>query len=144
MVDFFYLFIVVFIVMRHRKKGKSLGRNSSQRKSMFKNLMKSIIKHEIIKTTLPKAKEVRSTVERLITYGKKGDLHGIRLIAKTVKNTDLVMKLQNDIAPGYSDRNGGYTRILKLGPRAGDNAEMAIIELVDRVAKTEAPEVDAD
>ncbi len=129
--------------MRHLKAGRKLNRTASHRKAMFNNMAMSVLEHERIKTTLPKAKEVRSLVERLITYGKKGDLHGIRLIAKTVKNTDLVMKLQNDIAPGYSDRNGGYTRILKLGPRAGDNAEMAIIELVDRVAKTEAPEIDA-
>ncbi len=129
--------------MRHLKSGRKLNRTSSHRKAMLNNMAMSIIEHERITTTLPKAKEVRGTIERLITYGKKGDLHGIRLIAKTVKNTDLVMKLQNDIAPGYSDRNGGYTRILKLGPRAGDNAEMAIIELVDRVAKTEAPEIDA-
>lgn len=130
--------------MRHLKAGRKLNRTSSHRKAMLNNMAMSIIEHERITTTLPKAKEVRSTVERLITYGKKGDLHGIRLIAKTVKNTDLVMKIANDIAPGYSERNGGYTRILKLGTRPGDNAEMCIIELVDRVAKTEeAPEVEA-
>ncbi len=129
--------------MRHLKAGRKLNRTSSHRKAMLNNMAMSIIEHERITTTLPKAKEVRGTVERLITYGKKGNLHGIRLISKSVKNTDLVMKIANDIAPGYSDRNGGYTRILKLGTRPGDNAEMCIIELVDRVAKTEAPEVEA-
>lgn len=130
--------------MRHLKAGRKLNRTASHRKAMLNNMAMSIIEHERIQTTLPKAKEVRSVVERLITYGKKGDLHGIRLIAKSVKNKDLVMKIVNDIAPGYSERNGGYTRVLKLGPRKGDNAEMAIIELVDRAVATDAPEVDAE
>lgn len=131
--------------MRHLKAGRKLNRTASHRKAMFNNMAMSLIENERIKTTLPKAKELRSVVERLITYGKKGDLHGIRLIAKTVKNKDLVMKLVNDIAPGYADRNGGYTRVLKLGTRRGDNSEMAIIELVDRVpANAEAPEVEAE
>ncbi len=118
--------------MRHLKAGRKLNRTASHRKAMFNNMAMSVLEHERIKTTLPKAKEVRSLVERLITYGKKGDLHGIRLIATKVNNKDLVMKIVNDIAVGYKDRDGGYTRILKLGPRKGDNAEMAIIELVDR------------
>ena len=118
--------------MRHLKAGRKLNRTASHRKAMFANMAMSIIEHERVKTTLPKAKEVRAIVERLITYGKKGDLHGIRLIAKSVKDKDLVMKIVNDIAPGYKDRDGGYTRVLKLGPRRGDNAEMAIVELVDR------------
>ncbi len=130
--------------MRHLKAGRKLNRTASHRKAMLNNMAMSIIEHERITTTLPKAKEVRSVVERLITYGKKGDLHGIRLIAKTVKNKDLVMKIVTDIATGYSERDGGYTRVLKLGPRKGDNAEMAIIELVDRAVATEAPEVEAE
>jgi large subunit ribosomal protein L17 len=129
--------------MRHLKSGRKLNRTASHRKAMFANMAMSIMEHERIKTTLPKAKEVRSLVERLITYGKKGDLHGIRLIAKKVNNKDLVMKIVNDIAVGYKDRDGGYTRILKLGPRKGDSTEMAIIELVDRKA-VEAIEVDGD
>jgi len=131
--------------MRHLKAGRKLNRTASHRKAMFNNMAMSLIDNERIKTTLPKAKELRAVVERLITYGKKGDLHGIRLIAKTVKNKDLVMKLVNDIAPGYSERQGGYTRVLKLGTRRGDNTEMAIIELVDRVkVGAEAPEVEAE
>ena len=127
--------------MRHLKAGRKLNRTSSHRKAMFANLAMSIVEHERVKTTLPKAKEVRAYVERLITYGKRGDLHGIRLIAKKVNNKDLVMKIVNDLAVQYKDRSGGYTRVLKLGPRKGDNAEMAIIEFVDRT-KVEEVEVD--
>ncbi len=131
--------------MRHLKAGRKLNRTASHRKAMFNNMASSLIDNERIKTTLPKAKELRTVVERLITYGKKGDLHGIRLIAKTIKDKDLVMKLVNDIAPGYSERQGGYTRVLKLGTRRGDNTEMAIIELVDRVqVASDAPEVEAE
>jgi len=126
--------------MRHLKSGRKLNRTASHRKAMFTNMAMSIIEHERIQTTLPKAKEVRSVVERLITHAKKANgaesnLHAVRLIAKTVTDKDLIMKLVNDLAPQYKDRNGGYTRILKLGPRRGDNAEMAIIELVDRAPK---------
>ncbi len=131
--------------MRHLKAGRKLNRTASHRKAMFNNMAMSLIDNERIKTTLPKAKELRTVVERLITYGKKGDLHGIRLIAKTIKDKDLVMKLVNDIAPGYSERQGGYTRVLKLGTHRGDNTEMAIIELVDRVqVASDAPEVEAE
>ncbi len=131
--------------MRHLKAGRKLNRTASHRKAMFNNMAASLIDNERIKTTLPKAKELRTVVERLITYGKKGDLHGIRLIAKTIKDKDLVMKLVNDIAPAYSERQGGYTRVLKLGTRRGDNTEMAIIELVDRVqVAADATEVEAE
>jgi len=129
--------------MRHLKAGRKLNRTASHRNAMLNNMAISIIEHERIRTTLPKAKEVRAVVERLITYGKKGDLHGIRLISRTVKNKDLIMKIVNDIAVGYKDRDGGYTRVLKLGPRRGDNTEMAIIELVDRVAVSEVVDVEA-
>ena len=129
--------------MRHLKAGRKLNRTASHRKAMLNNMAMSIIEHERIITTLPKAKEVRSVVERLISYGKKGDLHGVRLILRTIKNKDLVMKIVNDIAVGYKDRDGGYTRVLKLGPRRGDNTEMAIIELVDRVAAKVPVEVEA-
>lgn len=126
--------------MRHLKSGRKLNRTASHRKAMFANMAMSIIEHERIQTTLPKAKEVRAVVERLITHAKKANgaesnLHAVRLIAKSVTDKDLIMKLVNDLAPQYKDRNGGYTRILKLGPRRGDNAEMAIIELVDRAPK---------
>ncbi len=131
--------------MRHLKAGRKLNRTASHRKAMFNNMAASIVEHERIKTTLPKAKEVRAVVERLISYGKKADkLHAVRLISKTIKNKDLVMKIVNDIAPAYAERNGGYTRVLKVGPRKGDNAEMAIIELVDRAVAVEAEEVEAE
>lgn len=132
MVDFFYLFIVVFIVMRHRKKGKSLGRNSSQRKSMFKNLMKSIIKHEIIKTTLPKAKEIRRFLEPILTVSKIDNLKNRRLIFSRIGDKKILGKLFFDLGYRFKNRNGGYTRILKCGYRKGDGAPMAFIELVDR------------
>jgi large subunit ribosomal protein L17 len=120
--------------MRHLKSGRKLNRTASHRKAMFNNMAASLLEHERITTTLPKAKELRSVVERLITYGKKEDQnHGFRLIFKTIKDKSLVRKVLYDIAPSYKDRSGGYTRILKLGARRGDNAEMAIIELVDRV-----------
>ena len=135
--------------MRHLKAGRKLNRTASHRKAMFANMAMSIIEHERIKTTLPKAKEVRGVIERLITHAKKAEgresnLHAIRLVAKTVTDKDLIMKLVNDIASQYKDRDGGYTRILKLGPRRGDNAEMVIIELVDRVHTGESVEDDAE
>ncbi len=118
--------------MRHLKSGRKLNRTASHRKAMFNNLATSILDKERVTTTVAKAKEVRSLVERLITYGKKGDLHNIRLAARNVKDKDVLKKLFDDIAPTYKDREGGYTRILKLGERRGDNAEMSIIELVGR------------
>ncbi|MGM0443059.1 MAG: 50S ribosomal protein L17 [Fibrobacterota bacterium] len=124
--------------MRHLKSGRKLNRTASHRKAMFSNMAASLIEHERIKTTLPKAKELRSVVERLITHGKKGTLHSVRTIEKVIKNKDLIRKITADIAPGYKDRNGGYTRILKLGERKNDRAEMAIIELVGRTQ--EVPE----
>jgi len=118
--------------MRHLKSGRKLNRTASHRKAMFTNLALSLVEHERITTTLPKAMELRGVVERLVTYGKKGDLHGIRLISRSIKNKDIVMKIVKDLAVQYSDRSGGYTRVLKLGPRRSDNAEMAVIEFVDR------------
>ncbi|ERP31314.1 50S ribosomal protein L17 [Chitinivibrio alkaliphilus] len=118
--------------MRHLKAGRKLNRTASHRKAMFGNMAASLFKHERITTTLPKAKELRGVAERLITHGKKGNLNGVRSIAKVIKDKKLIHKITADIAPGYADRNGGYTRILKLGPRKGDKAEMAIIELVGR------------
>jgi large subunit ribosomal protein L17 len=99
---------------------------------MLSNMAVSILEHERVTTTLAKAKEVRGVVERLITYGKKGDLHAIRLAARRVNNETVLKKLFSDIAPSYKDREGGYTRIVKIDDRKGDNAPMAIIELVGR------------
>jgi large subunit ribosomal protein L17 len=121
--------------MRHLKSGRKLNRTASHRKAMYINMALSLVEHERITITLPKALELRGFVERLITYGKKGDLHGIRLISKSIKDKDIVMKIVNDLAKQYKDRNGGYTRILKVGPRRSDYTEMAIIEFVDRVKK---------
>jgi large subunit ribosomal protein L17 len=121
--------------MRHLKSGRKLNRTASHRRALFINLSLALLEHERITTTLPKALELRGVVERLITYGKKGDLHGIRLISRSIKNKDIVMKIVKDLAPQYKERNGGYTRVLKLGPRRSDNAEMAIIDLVDRADK---------
>jgi large subunit ribosomal protein L17 len=124
--------------MRHLKSGRKLNRTASHRKAMFTNLALSLVEHERITTTLPKALELRGVVERLVTYGKRGDLHGIRLISRSIKNKDIVMKIVKDLAVQYSDRGGGYTRVLKTGPRRSDNAEMAIIEFVDRTKKESA------
>jgi large subunit ribosomal protein L17 len=118
--------------MRHLVSGRKLNRTASHRKAMLSNLAISILDKERVTTTLVKAKEVRSVVERLITYGKKGDLHAIRLAARRINNKTVLKKLFDDIAPTYKDREGGYTRIVKVGERKGDNAMMSIIELVGR------------
>lgn len=118
--------------MRHLKSGRKLNRTASHRKAMLSNLAVSLLDKERVITTVAKAKEVRGVVERLITYGKKGTLHAIRLAAKRINNKNVLKKLFEDIAPGYKDREGGYTRVVKLKNRKGDNAEMAIIELVGR------------
>jgi large subunit ribosomal protein L17 len=114
------------------KSGRKLGRTASHRKAMLSNLATSILEHERVMTTTPKAKEVRRLVERLITYGKKKDLHAIRMAGRYVKNKTVLKKLFDDIAAGYAEREGGYTRVVKVGVRPGDCAEMAIIELVAR------------
>lgn len=118
--------------MRHLVEGRKLNRSASHRKAMLSNMAVSILDKERITTTLPKAKEVRRVVERLITYGKMGNLHGIRLAERRIKNKTILKKLFDDIAPGYKSREGGYTRIVKLGERVGDNAPMSIIELTGR------------
>ena len=119
--------------MRHGMKGRKLNRTSSQRKSLLANLSGSLIKAEQIKTTLPKAKELKPFMDKLITLGKKGDLHNKRIAISILHNLEVVNKLFNDIAKRSLDRNGGYTRIIKCGFRSGDSAPMAIIEFVDRV-----------
>ncbi|HPG39492.1 MAG TPA: 50S ribosomal protein L17 [bacterium] len=116
--------------MRHLKAGRKLGRTASHRKATLANLASELLTHKSIITTTPKAKETRSTVERLVTFAKKGDIAARRQVLKTIHNKDLVKELFEKIAPKYSDRQGGYTRIVKIGPRQGDSAEMAIFELV--------------
>jgi len=118
--------------MRHRKSGRQLGRNSSHRKAMFKNLTASLIEHEAIKTTLPKAKELRRHAEPLITMAKEDSVSKRRLAFSRLRSDLAVGKLFNELGPRYKARPGGYLRILKCGYRAGDNAPMAIVELVDR------------
>ena len=118
--------------MRHRQSGRKLNRTSSHRKSLFKNMAQALFKHEQIVTTLPKAKELKRVVEKLITLGKKGNLHSRRLAFNQIRDKDIVSKLFDSLAKRYSDRKGGYTRVLKAGFRYGDSAPMAVIELVDR------------
>ncbi len=120
--------------MRHLKKGRKLNRTSSHRSSMISNLCISLIKYKRIITTLPKAKELRRFVERLVTYAKKNDLHGRRLILKKIKGNlkkEVSNILIHDIAQNYENRQGGYTRIIKIDNRKNDNADMALIEFVD-------------
>ena len=118
--------------MRHMKPGRKLNRTSSHREAMFKNMAASIIKHELIKTTLPKAKELRRVAEPLITLGKTATLSNRRLAFDRLRDRDVVTKLFAELGPRYATRPGGYLRILKFGFRVGDNAPMAIVELMDR------------
>src|SRR5579875_2026741 len=118
--------------MRHGVAQRKLGRTSSHREAMFANMAASLIKHEQITTTLPKAKELRPFVEKLVTLAKKGDLHARRIAISRVRDVDQVGKLFSTIGPRYKDRNGGYIRVLKAGFRYGDNAPVAVIEFVDR------------
>lgn len=116
--------------MRHRKKGRKFNRTASHRKALLRNLAIQLIEHKEIKTTTEKAKETRSTVERLITYAKKGDLHHRRLAFAFLGKKDSIKILFDEIAPAFSERQGGYTRVLKLGRRSGDAASMSILQLV--------------
>ncbi len=118
--------------MRHRKSGRQLNRNSSHRQAMFRNMAASLIEHEIIKTTLPKAKELRRVAEPLITLAKEDSVANRRLAFDRTRSKAIVGKLFSEIGPRYSERPGGYTRIMKCGSRPGDSAPMAFIELVDR------------
>jgi len=117
--------------MRHLKKGRSLSRKSSHRKALLCNLAVSILTNGRVRTTEAKAKEVRGLVDRIITWGKRGDLHARRLAARQVRSRTLVKKVFDELAPRYRDRPGGYTRIMKIGFRHGDNAPVVIMELVD-------------
>ncbi len=118
--------------MRHHKSGRKLNRNSSHRKAMFSNMTNSLFDHEIIKTTLPKAKELRRVAEPLITLAKSDSVANRRSAFSKLRDKEMVGKLFNELAPRYKDRPGGYTRIMKCGFRSGDAAPMAYIELVDR------------
>jgi large subunit ribosomal protein L17 len=118
--------------MRHRQSGRKLNRNSSHREAMFKNMAVSLMQHEIIKTTLPKAKELRRVAEPLITMAKSDSVHKRRVAFARLRDRDVVTKLFDELGPRYKDRPGGYLRILKMGWRAGDKAPMALVELVDR------------
>ncbi len=118
--------------MRHGNAHRKLNRTASHRKAMFANMAASLIEHEQIVTTLPKAKELRSIVDKLITLGKRGDLHARRQAISRIKDVAQVKKLFDVLGPRYGERNGGYTRVMKAGFRYGDNAPMAVIELVDR------------
>jgi large subunit ribosomal protein L17 len=118
--------------MRHRMSGRKLNRTSQHRQMLFRNMSQALIKHEQIVTTLAKARELRPVVERLITLGKRGDLHARRLAFARLRDNDMVTKLFDTLAERYADRQGGYTRIIKAGFRYGDSAAMAVIEFVDR------------
>ncbi|MEK9612068.1 MAG: 50S ribosomal protein L17 [Alphaproteobacteria bacterium] len=118
--------------MRHRTSGRKLNRTSQHRQMLFRNMAQALIKHEQIVTTLPKAKELRPVVERLITLGKRGDLHARRMAFARLRDDAMTKKLFEVLGPRYQERQGGYTRVLKAGFRYGDAAPMAVIELVDR------------
>jgi large subunit ribosomal protein L17 len=126
--------------MRHRLSHRKLNRTSSHRQALLRNLSNALLKHEAIKTTLPKAKELRKVVEPLITLGKKPSLANRRLAFDRLRDRDMVVKLFDELGPRFMQRPGGYVRILKFGFRQGDNAPMAYVELVDRAAESgEAP-----
>ena len=118
--------------MRHGKVHRKLNRTAEHRKAMFANMCAALIKHEQIVTTVPKAKELRPIVEKLVTLGKRGDLHARRQAISQIRDVDMVKKLFDVLGPRYKDRHGGYTRVLKAGYRYGDNAAVGVIEFVDR------------
>ena len=126
--------------MRHRHGLRKLNRTSSHRLAMLRNMTNSLLKHEVIKTTLPKAKELRRVAEPMITLGKEPTLANKRLAFNRLRDREMVVKLFDEIGPRYKTRNGGYLRILKFGFRVGDNAPMALVELVDRPEPTEVPD----
>jgi large subunit ribosomal protein L17 len=123
--------------MRHMKQGRKLGRTTAHRKALLRNLATALLEHERIITTEPKAKELRRVADKLVTLGKRGNLHARRQALQVVQSNAIVQKLFNEIAPRFAGRQGGYTRILRLGYRPGDAAAMAVIELVDtQIAET--------
>ncbi len=128
--------------MKHRHGLKKLNKTSSHRLAMFRNMTNSLLKHEVIKTTLPKAKALRKVFEPIITLGKEPTLANRRLAFNRLRDRDMVTKLFDELGPRYKARNGGYMRILKFGFRVGDNAPMALVELVDRPEVSEAPKAE--
>jgi large subunit ribosomal protein L17 len=128
--------------MRHLKSGRKLNRDSAHRKAMFRNMASSLFAHEIIKTTVPKAKELRRVAEPLITLAKEDSVAHRRQAFDRLRDREVVTKLFNELGPRYADRPGGYLRILKCGFRPGDNAPMAYVELIDRPRAEEAPEAE--
>ena len=132
--------------MRHRKSGRHLGRTSSHRQAMFRNMSASLLRHELIRTTVPKAKELRRVVEPLITLAKTDSVAKRRLAFSRLRDREIVGKLFHELGPRYQERPGGYVRILRCGYRAGDRAPMALVELVDRpeIEDEEAVEVDGE
>ena len=128
--------------MRHRKSGRKLNRNSSHRKAMFRNMASSLFEHEIIKTTVPKAKELRRVAEPLLTLAKEDSVAHRRLAFDRLRDRGIVTKLFNELGPRYAERPGGYLRIMKCGYRAGDKAPMAYVELIDRPREDEVFEAE--
>lgn len=124
--------------MRHRKAGRRFGRNTSNRRAMVRSMVTSLLDHERIVTTTPKAKEVRKVVDKMITLGKRGDLHARRQALSFIQDKNVVAKLFNELGPEYQERPGGYTRIIQTGNRLGDCAPMAILELVNYQQKSQA------
>ncbi len=130
--------------MKHRIKGRKLSRNTAHRKALLRNLSLALLQHEVIKTTLPKAKEIKPFVEKVLTIAKKDTLANRRLVISILGNAEIVEKLFKEIGPRIANRNGGYTRILKFGFRTGDKAPMALFELVDRDVEEEKSEEKAN
>lgn len=129
--------------MRHALRGRKLGRTSAHREALFRNQIQSLVENERIITTLPKAKELRPIAEKVITHGKHGTVHDRRWVLRWVARRELVSKIFDEIAPRFSERPGGYLRIVKLGPRQGDGAEMAVLELVERSEAAAAAPADS-
>ena len=126
--------------MRHRVKGRKLGRSPAHRRALFRNQLASLVKEERIETTLHKAKELRPIAEKVVTQGKRDTLHARRQVNRWLPERDLVKKVFDEIAPRFQERPGGYTRIIKLGPRRGDGAEMAVIEFVEKAEDASEPD----
>ena len=132
--------------MRHGKRGRKLGRTASHRKAMLNNMATSLFANGKVRTTLPKAKELRGVAERLISFAKRGDLHARRQVLRRIQNKVVLTKLFEEIGPSYADRSGGYTRIFKLGSRRGDSSELCLIELVadDAITESDVGETESD
>ena len=132
--------------MRHGKRGRKLNRTASHKKAMLNNMATSLFDNGKVRTTLPKAKELRGVAERLISFAKRGDLHARRQVLRRIQNKVVLTKLFEEIGPSFADRSGGYTRILKLGPRRGDSSELCLIELVvdGTISETDDMETESD